>query len=38
LKRQGTLDEVAQLVLFLLSEESAYTTGAQIAIDGSPTV
>ncbi|SIT45666.1 3-alpha-(or 20-beta)-hydroxysteroid dehydrogenase [Paraburkholderia piptadeniae] len=34
LKRQGTVDEVAQLVLFLLSGESAYITGAEIAIDG----
>lgn len=34
LKRQGTADEVAQLVLFLLSGESAYITGAEIAIDG----
>ena len=34
LKRQGTANEVAQLVLFLLSEDSAYITGAEIAIDG----
>lgn len=34
LKRQGTAVEVAHLVLFLLSDESAYITGAEIAIDG----
>lgn len=34
LRRNGTADEVAQLVLFLLSDESAYITGAEIAIDG----
>jgi 3alpha(or 20beta)-hydroxysteroid dehydrogenase len=32
--RMGTADEVAQLVLFLLSDDSAYITGAEIAIDG----
>jgi len=34
LKRMGTADEVASLVLFLLSEESGYITGAEVAIDG----
>ena len=34
MRRQGTADEVAQLVLFLLSDDSAYITGAEIAIDG----
>lgn len=34
LKRQGSAEEVAQLVLFLLSDESAYITGAEVAIDG----
>ncbi len=34
MRRQGTAEEVAQLVLFLLSDESAYITGAEIAIDG----
>ncbi len=34
MKRMGTAEEVAKLVLFLLSDESAYITGAEIAIDG----
>ncbi|WP_034471955.1 glucose 1-dehydrogenase [Afipia sp. P52-10] len=34
MKRQGTADEVAHLVLFLLSDESGYITGAEVAIDG----
>jgi 3alpha(or 20beta)-hydroxysteroid dehydrogenase len=34
LKRLGTADEVARLVLFLLSDDSAYITGAEMAIDG----
>jgi 3alpha(or 20beta)-hydroxysteroid dehydrogenase len=34
----GTADEVAQLVLFLLSDESGYITGAEVAIDGGATV
>jgi 3alpha(or 20beta)-hydroxysteroid dehydrogenase len=34
MKRMGTADEVASLVLFLLSDESAYITGAEVAIDG----
>src|SRR2546426_40932 len=32
--RYGTPKEVAQLVAFLLSDESSYITGAEIAIDG----
>jgi 3alpha(or 20beta)-hydroxysteroid dehydrogenase len=32
--RMGTAEEVADLVLFLLSDESRYITGAEIAIDG----
>jgi 3alpha(or 20beta)-hydroxysteroid dehydrogenase len=35
--RPGTIDEVARLVLFLLSDESAYITGAEVAIDGGVT-
>jgi len=34
MKRQGTAEEVARLVLFLLSEDSAYMTGSELAIDG----
>jgi 3alpha(or 20beta)-hydroxysteroid dehydrogenase len=34
LRRAGTVTDVARLVLFLLSDESAYITGAEIAIDG----
>jgi 3alpha(or 20beta)-hydroxysteroid dehydrogenase len=34
MKRMGTAEEVAQLVLFLLSDDSAYITGAELAIDG----
>jgi 3alpha(or 20beta)-hydroxysteroid dehydrogenase len=34
MKRMGTAEEVARLVLFLLSEESGYIAGAEIAIDG----
>jgi 3alpha(or 20beta)-hydroxysteroid dehydrogenase len=30
----GTADEVARLVLFLLSDESGYITGAEVSIDG----
>ncbi|WP_135467900.1 SDR family NAD(P)-dependent oxidoreductase [Crenalkalicoccus roseus] len=32
--RMGTAEEVARLVLFLLSDDSAYMTGAELAIDG----
>ncbi len=34
MKRFGTADEVAGLVLFLLSDESRYMTGSELAIDG----
>jgi NAD(P)-dependent dehydrogenase (short-subunit alcohol dehydrogenase family) len=34
MKRIGTAEEVASLVLFLLSDESGYITGAEVAIDG----
>jgi 3alpha(or 20beta)-hydroxysteroid dehydrogenase len=38
MRRMGTADEVASLVLFLLSDESAYITGAEVAIDGGATL
>jgi 3alpha(or 20beta)-hydroxysteroid dehydrogenase len=34
MRRMGTADEVGQLVLFLLSDDSTYITGAEVAIDG----
>ena len=34
MRRMGSADEVAALVLFLLSDESGYITGAEVAIDG----
>lgn len=34
MRRAGTAEEVARLVLFLLSDDSAYMTGAELAIDG----
>lgn len=37
LGRLGTADEVALLALYLASDESSYTTGAEIAIDGAAT-
>jgi NAD(P)-dependent dehydrogenase (short-subunit alcohol dehydrogenase family) len=36
--RHGTPEEVAQLVAFLLSDESSYITGAEIAIQGCSTL
>ncbi len=37
MKRMGTAEEVASLVLFLLSDESGYITGSEVAIDGGAT-
>lgn len=34
IKRLGTADEIASLVLFLLSDESQFMTGAELTIDG----
>lgn len=34
IKRLGTAEEVADLVLFLLSDESRFMTGAELTIDG----
>ena len=38
MKRMGSAKEVADLVLFLLSDESGYITGAEVAIDGGATL
>lgn len=38
MRRMGTAEEVAKLVLFLLSDESGYITGAEVAIDGGATL
>jgi 3alpha(or 20beta)-hydroxysteroid dehydrogenase len=34
MKRMGTAEEVARLVLYLLSDESSYITGAEVTVDG----
>ena len=34
MKRLGTAEEIAGLVLFLLSDESRYMTGSEVAMDG----
>lgn len=34
IQRQGSPEEVAKLIAFLLSDESSYTTGACYTIDG----
>ena len=38
MKRMGTAEEIANLVVYLLSDESGYVTGAEIAIDGGATL
>ncbi|HVY17125.1 MAG TPA: glucose 1-dehydrogenase [Rhodopila sp.] len=38
MRRMGTAEEVADLVLYLVSDESRYVTGAEIAIDGGATL
>ena len=34
MKRLGAKEEIAGLVLFLLSDESRYMTGSEVAMDG----
>ena len=34
LRRFGTVEEVAALVVYLASDESGYTTGAEFVLDG----
>jgi 3alpha(or 20beta)-hydroxysteroid dehydrogenase len=38
MRRTGTPEEIAQTVLFLLSDEASYITGAEVAVDGGITV
>ena len=37
LGRTGRVEEVAPLVVFLISDESSYISGAEIAVDGGQT-
>jgi 3alpha(or 20beta)-hydroxysteroid dehydrogenase len=37
-KRMGSVDDIAGLVMFLLSDASRYMTGAELAIDGGASI
>ena len=38
LGRAGTVDDVAPLVVYLISDESSFVSGAEIVVDGGQTV
>lgn len=38
LGRKGTVDELAQVTLFLASDESSYVNGAELAVDGGTSI
>ncbi len=38
MSRLGTAEEIASLCVYLASDESTYTTGAAISIDGGMTI
>ncbi len=37
LGRTGTVDEVAPLIVYLMSDESSFVSGVEIAVDGGMT-